>query len=82
MLSLACGDCGFESRRKHGCLSVVCVVYFQVDVYAAGRSLVQRSPIECVCVCVCVIKRVHFQPSAMNRYEEVSLLKKKKISIC
>ena len=36
----------------------------------------------CVCVCVCVIKRVHFQPSAMNRYEEVSLLKKKKISIC
>jgi hypothetical protein len=28
----------------------------QVQVSATGRSLVQRSPPECVCVCVCVIE--------------------------
>jgi hypothetical protein len=28
----------------HGCLSLVSVVYCQVDVSATGRSLVQRSP--------------------------------------
>ena len=28
-------------------MSVVSVVYFQVEVYAPGLSLVQRSPIEC-----------------------------------
>jgi len=31
-------------------VSVVCC---QVEVSASGRSLVQRSPTECVCVCVC-----------------------------
>jgi hypothetical protein len=40
-------DCGFESRLGHGCLSVVSVVCCQVDVYATGWSLVQRSPTEC-----------------------------------
>jgi hypothetical protein len=29
---LACWDCGFESRRGHGCLSVVSVVCCQVEV--------------------------------------------------
>ena len=33
-------------------LSLVNVVYRQVS--ATGRSLVQRSPVECVCVCVCL----------------------------
>jgi hypothetical protein len=44
---LACWDCGFESRRGHGCLSLVSVVCCLVEVSATGRSLVQRSPTEC-----------------------------------
>jgi hypothetical protein len=44
---LACWDCGFESRRGHGCLSFSRVVCCQVEVSATGRSLVQRSPTEC-----------------------------------
>ena len=38
-------DCGIESRRGHGCLSIV--VCCQVEVSATGRSLVQSSTIEC-----------------------------------
>ena len=44
---VASWDCGFASRRGHGCLSVVSVVCCQVEVSASGRSLVQRSPTEC-----------------------------------
>ena len=44
---LACWNCGFESRRGHGCLSLVSVVCCQVEVYASGWSLIQRSPTEC-----------------------------------
>jgi hypothetical protein len=45
---LACWDCGFfESRQGRGCLSVVSC---QAEVSATGRTLVQRSPTECVCV--------------------------------
>jgi hypothetical protein len=40
-------DCGFESRRGHGCLSRVSVVCCQVEVSARGRSLVRRSRTEC-----------------------------------
>jgi hypothetical protein len=40
-------DCGFESHRGHGCLSVVSVVCFLVEVSVSGRSLVQRSPTAC-----------------------------------
>jgi hypothetical protein len=40
----ACWDSGFESRRGHGCPSLVNVVCFQVEISATGRSLVQRSP--------------------------------------
>ena len=43
----ACWDCGFESSREHGCLSVVSVVCCQVEVSAAGLSLLQRSPTDC-----------------------------------
>ena len=45
--SLACWDCGFESRLGHGCLSLVKVMCCQVEVSASGWSLVQRSPTEC-----------------------------------
>jgi len=44
---LACWDCGFESHRGRGCLSVVSVVCCQVEVSATDWSLVQRSPTEC-----------------------------------
>jgi hypothetical protein len=44
---LACWDCGFESRRGHGCLFLVSVVCCQVEVSTSGWSLVQRSPTEC-----------------------------------
>jgi hypothetical protein len=40
-------DYGFESPRRHGCLSVVIVVCCQVEVSASGWSFVQRSPTEC-----------------------------------
>jgi len=52
---LVCWDSGFESRRGHGCLSVVIVVRCQVEVSATVRSLVQRSPTEC-CVSECDIE--------------------------
>ena len=35
----ACWYCGFESRREHGCLSLVSVVSCHVEVFATGRSL-------------------------------------------
>jgi hypothetical protein len=37
-------DCGFESHREHGCLSVVSVVCCQVEVSATSWSHFQRSP--------------------------------------
>ena len=44
---LVCWDCGFESRRRHGRLFLVSVVYCQVEVSASCWSVVQRNPIEC-----------------------------------
>ena len=44
---LVCWDGGFHSHWGHGCLSTVTAVCCQVEVYAKGRSLVQRSPTEC-----------------------------------
>jgi hypothetical protein len=44
---LDCGDCGFESRRAQEYLSVLSVVFCQVEVSATGRSLVQKTPTEC-----------------------------------
>jgi len=45
---LACWDCGFDSCRGHGCLSVVSVVCCEVEeVSVKDRSLVQRSSTEC-----------------------------------
>jgi hypothetical protein len=31
-----CRYCGFESRRRHGCLSVMSVVCCQVEISASG----------------------------------------------
>jgi hypothetical protein len=43
----ACWDCGFESRRGHGSLSLVIVVFCQGEISASSGTLVQRSPTEC-----------------------------------
>jgi len=37
----------FESRRGHGCMCLVRVVYCRVEASAPGWSLVQRSAVEC-----------------------------------
>jgi hypothetical protein len=52
---LACWDRGFESHRRHGCLSAVSVVCCQVEVSATDWSLVQRSPTDCG-ASLCMIK--------------------------
>ena len=44
---LACWDCGFESRRGHGGLSLVCVACCHVEISATGECRVQRSPTAC-----------------------------------
>jgi hypothetical protein len=43
----ACWDCGFESRRGHGCLALVSIVCFWVEVSVSGGSLPQKSSTEC-----------------------------------
>jgi hypothetical protein len=43
---IACWNCGFESHGGNGYLSLVSVVFCQVEFSASGRSLVQRSPTE------------------------------------
>ena len=50
MRSFACWDCGFESRRRHGCLSLVNDACCKVKASALGSPLVQRS-LMCLCVC-------------------------------
>ena len=51
---LAFWDCGFEFGRGHRCLSVVSVVFCQVEASATGRSLVQRLSTVCgVSECDC-----------------------------
>jgi hypothetical protein len=50
---LAYWDFGLESRRGHGCLSLVSVVCCQVEVSATGWSLVLRSPTACGVSKVC-----------------------------
>jgi hypothetical protein len=63
----ACWDCGFESRRRHGCLYLASVVCCQVEVSASGWSLVQRSPTECaVCLSVIVKPRERGKPWPKN----------------
>jgi hypothetical protein len=48
---VACWECVFESRRGHGCLSLVTVVCCQVGVSATGPI---PRPEESYRVCVCV----------------------------
>jgi len=39
LLPLACWDCGFESHRGHGCLSLVNVVCCQVENSVSEESI-------------------------------------------
>jgi hypothetical protein len=41
------GNVGSKPEGSHGFLSLVSVVFCQVEVSATGRSLVQRGPTEC-----------------------------------
>ena len=52
---LTCWDCGFEPRRMRRCLSLVNILCCPVEVSATGRSLVQRSPTNCVYVSLCAV---------------------------
>jgi len=40
-------NCGFEFHQGYGCLSIVYIVCFKVEVSATGQSHVQRSHIQC-----------------------------------
>jgi hypothetical protein len=52
-----------KSRLEHGCLSLVSIVCYQVEVSATSRSLVQRSPTKCGVSKKCVIVK----PRKMRR---------------
>ena len=55
---LACWECGFESRQRHVCLSVVSVVCCQVEISASSWSLVSRRVLlSLVCLTVIVKPR-------------------------
>ena len=47
LLPFACWDRGFESRLGHGYVSLVCVLWCQLEVSAVTWSHVQRSLTEC-----------------------------------
>ena len=44
---------GSNPTGGHGCLSVCCVVCWQVEVSRTGQSLVQRKSYRLYCVVVC-----------------------------
>ena len=59
---LAYWDCSFEFRLGHGCLSVVCVMCWQVKISASGQSPVQKSSTECG------VSEYDRESSVMGRY--------------
>jgi hypothetical protein len=61
--SLAFWDYGFESLLEQGRPSLFNVLFFQVEISATGRFLVQRSRSECgVSECDLGIKQRRFGP--------------------
>jgi hypothetical protein len=44
---LKCWSCGSEFHEGYGCLSIVHIVCYKVEVRETGQSHVQRSHIEC-----------------------------------
>jgi len=64
------GISGWNPAGGHGCLSLVNAVRCQIQLFARGRSLVQRSPSECVCVCVIKYDEVQQYPSTITMSRE------------
>jgi hypothetical protein len=61
---LVCWDCRFESRLGHAVVSLVTVVYCQVELSASSWSLVQRSSSECrVSECDCEASMMRLWPT-------------------
>ena len=50
-----CCDCGFESRRGHGCLFLVSILCCKVEIFVGPITHPEGSYQQCVCVCVRVI---------------------------
>ena len=71
---LACWDCGFESRRSNGYLSLVSVVWCHVGVSEMDRSLVQRSSTKCG-----VSSECYLEISTMRRRGPTKLSSCKKV---
>jgi hypothetical protein len=71
-------DCGFECRRGHGFLSFVSVVCCLVEFSAMGRTLVQRSSVECLCVLEYATITLY---TSRTRQKEVRLRKEERDSI-
>jgi hypothetical protein len=70
------GIMGSNPAWGHGCLSLVSVAFCQVQVSATGRSLVQRSPTECLCVLI--VTKCNNNPLQLhNKLEEEVRLRKK-----
>jgi hypothetical protein len=74
---LACWDCGFDSRREQGCLSLVIAVCCHVQICATDRSLVWRSTIECVS---CLNEIWEFQQRGLGQLR--LLCQEKEIILC
>jgi hypothetical protein len=77
-LSLA-AIAGSNPAGGHGCLSVVNVVWCQVDFSASGLSLVQRSPTHCG-VSLCVIVKLLVDTNVPNFRPDVSFSLNQKIN--
>jgi len=61
---LACWDHGFKHLREQGCLSLVSVVCCLVEASTTSRSLVERTPTDCVCVCAIESDRISLRDAA------------------
>jgi hypothetical protein len=75
---LDCWELEFESRRVHGCLSLVIAMCCQIAVSVMGRFLVQRSPTECA---VCQQVRsgaIIISTPTVSSYTEVKAKKERK----
>jgi len=65
---LACWNCGFESRRQHGCLSLVSTVCCQVEGSARADQSAQVSyRLWCVVVCYLITSIMRRPWAALGR---------------
>jgi hypothetical protein len=78
LLPVACWDCGFESRRERGCLSVVNVVFCQVQKSLCRAENSSRG-VGHRCVCATNLKNVEAisshlatTPQKQNAFKEAA----------